>query len=78
MEEAICNQKRLKVLRERKKADNDMVTRKRLEYRTKRDKAILNLEKVVSIIIDKADQSTFGLPYFISKTKAEREISIRE
>lgn len=60
-----------------KMAHVEMVRRERLEYKKKRDRAILNPEQYCSVIVDGADQSAFGLPHFITKTKSERGHSLK-
>ena len=53
------------------------VQRERLEYKKKRDKEKLQPYKYLSIIIDGADQSGFGLPQFTTSTKASRGHSLK-
>lgn len=48
------------------------VEKERLIDYKKRDVAVLNPNWFSSVIIDGADQSRFGLPHFISKTKDNR------
>ncbi len=55
-----------------KKAHYAMIAQERQEYKRKRDQAIMHPNEVLSFIIDGADQHAFGLPHFISHTKAER------
>lgn len=49
----------------------------RLSYKKNRDRAILDPNKYLSLIVDGADQSAFGLPHFTVKTKAERGHAIK-
>lgn len=55
----------------------EFVTRERREYYKKRDRALLQPEQFCSIIVDGADQSAFGLPQFVTKTKDERGRSLK-
>ena len=54
-----------------------MIADERLEYKKKRDRAILDPSSVWSLIIDGADQTAFGLPHFSSHTKSERGHSLK-
>lgn len=49
----------------------------RLSYKKNRDRAILDPNNYLSIIVDGADQSAFGLPHFTVKTKSERGHAIK-
>ncbi|MEM9681301.1 MAG: hypothetical protein AAF901_13340, partial [Bacteroidota bacterium] len=60
-----------------KKQHMDFVLRERCEYRQKAEKAKLFPSKYLSIIIDGADQSAFGLPHFCSSTKDQRGHSLK-
>lgn len=51
--------------------------RERLEYKKRRDSAILNPLECVSLIVDGADQSAYGLPKFVVKTKVDRGHAIK-
>ncbi len=64
-------------IRRRRKAHIEFVAKERLEYKKKRDRAIIDPTKYASIILDGADQSRFGLPHFTTSTKAERGHSIK-
>ncbi len=55
-----------------KRAHYAMIADERLEYKRKRDTASLNPQEAWSIIIDGADQTAFGLPHFVTKTKSQR------
>ena len=55
-----------------KKSHNSFVSRERLYYKMKRDKASLHPAEQWSIIMDGADQSAFGIPHFVEKTKGQR------
>ena len=52
-----------------KKKHNDVVIAERAVYYAKQQLAIHNPERYLSIIIDGADQSAYGLPYFVEKSK---------
>lgn len=49
-----------------------MIWRERLEYKKRRDSAILNPSEYLSLIIDGADQSAYGFPHFAANTKVDR------
>ncbi len=65
------------LLRRRKAEHNDYIARERREYKKKRDKAKLQPDQFLSIIVDGADQSAFGLPHFMVKTKDDRGHSLK-
>lgn len=69
--------KLLQLLRQKKREHLDHIARERREYKKKRDKAKLQPERFLSIIIDGADQSAFGIPHFIVKTKDDRGHTIK-
>ena len=50
----------------------DFIAMERLEYQKKRDRARLNTNECLSIIIDGEDQSAFGLPQFTTCVKSQR------
>lgn len=54
-----------------------MISRERMEYKMKRDKAILYSNVACLIIINEADKSAFGRARFVYKTKAEGTHSIK-
>jgi len=56
----------------RKKAHYNFITEERMEYRRKRDIAALTPNTAWSVIIDGADQTSFGLPHFTTHTKSQR------
>ncbi len=64
--------KTLAILRQQKAEHNELIGRERREYKKKRDKARLQPTQYLSIIVDGADQSPFGLPHFMIKTKDDR------
>lgn len=72
MKRAVTNFESTNPILAQKKAHYAMIAEERQEYKRKRDMAILNPTEVLSCIIDGADQRAFGLPHFISHTKAER------
>lgn len=74
MEEIVHNQQCLNVLRKQKNAHEDMVICERGGYKNQKDKAILNPEEVVSIIVDEDDQSAFELPHCITNAKIRKTI----
>ena len=60
------------------KADDEQVIRaERQMYYDKRRKAKLNRDEYMSIIIDGADQSAYGLPYFYQSSKATEGPKVR-
>lgn len=48
------------------------MTAERDEYTERRTKAQSSPKQNLSMVVDGADQSTFGLPHFSKKTKAEK------
>ncbi len=50
----------------------------RAEYARNRMKAMDNPSKVLSVIVDGADQSKFGIPRFLEKSKSEKGYSIKQ
>lgn len=74
---AVLNRVSTMDLKERKSAHLRMVWQERLQYKKNRDRAILQPSQYMSMIIDGADQSAFGLPHFTVKTKNERGHSIK-
>lgn len=75
--EAICKFKQTSDIMKQKEAHNRFIHTERMAYKLKRDKAILNPSEQWSVIIDGADQSAFGLPHFVEKTKAQRGHSLK-
>lgn len=69
---AIVNGLCPKKLMEEKANHKKWVRKERLEYMKRRDKAVLHHDHYCSIIVNGADQSAFGLPNFVAKTKTER------
>ena len=57
-------------LLERRKLHIEMVSRERREYQKKCEQAALFPSRFTSLIVDGADQSSYGLPHFIVNTKA--------
>lgn len=57
-------------LKSRKRAHIQAVMKERLEYRKKREKAMLHPRRYISFIIDGADQSAFGIPHFCTNVKS--------
>lgn len=55
----------------------EIVARERRFYKKKRDEAILDRSRYMSIVIDGADQSAYGLPHFCVHTKAEPGMAIK-
>lgn len=43
----------------------------------KQDKAVVSPEKLSSIIVDSQDQSTFGLPHSVTKSKDDRGTAVK-
>lgn len=64
-------------IKRRKHDHNEMIGRERRYYKKKRDHAILLPREHVSIIVDGADQSAFGLPHFTTVTKDTRGHSLK-
>ncbi len=69
--------KNLPILRRQKADHNHLIAKERREYKKKRDKARLQPNNYLSIIVDGADQSAFGLPHFMIKTKDDRGHSLK-
>lgn len=59
------------ILRDRKR-HHDFVARERRAYFMNQERAILTPDQAMSIIMDGADQSAFGLPHFTTITKDTR------
>ena len=58
---------------ERLKAEHyDLVAKERQAYKMNKDKSLLNPSEYMSIVVDGADQSAFGLPHFVNITKDTR------
>lgn len=57
------------ILRQKKLKHNEAISKKRREYTKKGDQARLQPNQFLSIIVDGAYQSAFGLPHFMIKTK---------
>ncbi len=60
-----------------KSKHNEYVRAERLSYALRRDRARLNPSEKLSIIVDGADQSAFGLPHFVSSVKSVRGHSLK-
>lgn len=71
------NYKNLALLRRQKVEHNELIAQERREYNKKRDKARLQPDQYLSNIVDGADQSAFGLPHFMVKTKDDRGHSLK-
>ncbi len=69
--------KNLAIYRRQKAEHNELIAKERREYKKKRDKARLQPDQLLSIIVDGADQSAFGLPHFMIKTKDDRGHSLK-
>ena len=69
--------KRKEILKRQKKEHNESIARERREYKKKKDKARLQPTEYLSMIVDGADQSAFGLPHFVIKTKDDRGHSLK-
>ncbi len=50
----------------------EFVRKERLEYQAKKDRGRLESVNYLSVILDGADQSTFGMPHFTTNTKSQR------
>ena len=74
---AILSRKSTEDLKDRKTAHLHMVWEERLQYKKKKERAMLQPSDYLSMIVDGADQSAFGLPHFSVETKAERGHSIK-
>ena len=59
-------------VKDRRKKHIQFVARERMEYQKKKDRARTHSNDYLSIIIDGADQSAFGLPHFTTSTKSQR------
>lgn len=74
---AVVHRKPTDELKYQRKRHLDYIRRERLEYKKNRDRAILEPNSCISLIIDGADQSAFGLPHFTTKVKSERGHSLK-
>ena len=72
LREAILQGRDTSTIKEQRKLHLDFVFRERMEYHIKKDRARLNGSEYLSIIVDGADQSAFGLPHFTTKNKSQR------
>ncbi len=54
-----------------------MVSDERMEYQMKRDRTRLEPSSYCSVIVDGADQSSYGLPHFTTKTKSTKGESLK-
>lgn len=72
IEDAVTMGKDATLLRKQKTAHREFIQLERREYKKKRENAILHPGHYCSIIVDGADQSAFGLPHFMVKTKNAR------
>ena len=61
----------------RKNKHLDFINRERMMYTLRRDRARLDPSSFLSIIIDGADQSAFGLPHFTTSVKTARGHSLK-
>ncbi len=77
MKNAILKGQNMEQLLSRKESHLKMVRDERMEYQKKRDRARLHPSEYCSIIVDGADQSAFGIPHFITKTKEQKGISLK-
>lgn len=64
-------------LKEQKRSHRLLIEMERREYKKKREQAMLHPDRYCSIIMDGADQSAFGLPHFMVKTKDVRGHSLK-
>ncbi len=71
IKEAVSKRQNTKELIRQKAEHIADIKRERLEYKKKRDNAVLHPSEYKSVIIDGADQTAFGLPHFTVKTKAQ-------
>ncbi len=69
--------KSLALYRRAKAEHNELIAKERREYKKKRDRAMLQPDQYLSVILDGADQSAFGLPHFMVKTKDDRGHSLK-
>ena len=60
-----------------KKAHYDLVATERQAYKMNQDNAKLNPSEYISVVIDGADQSAFGLPHFVTITKDTKGHSLK-
>jgi len=60
-----------------KRKHNEMVSRERQEYLRKCEQSILYPSQYMSLIVDGADQSSFGLPHFTFSTKNTKGHSLK-
>lgn len=77
IKQAIREKRSTKELVEQKRAHLSFIARERLEYKKKRDMSKQESSRYLSLIIDGADQSAFGLPHFTVKTKSQTGHAIK-
>lgn len=77
LKEVVDHCKLSSVPRTRNSAHVSMVMEEQLQNRENQDKAIVYPENFSLIIIDRADQSLFGLPHFLIKAKDVRGKEIK-
>ncbi len=75
--EAVKNSLPVDDIKRRRRLHLEFIKRERLEYKKKRDEAIIEPDSYLSIIVDGADQSAFGLPHFTTSTKAQKGHSLK-
>lgn len=75
--DAFCNRQETRILKDQKRLHHEFIRRERLEYQSKRERAILYPADYLSLVIDGADQSAFTLPHFAVKTKEQRGVGIK-
>lgn len=75
--DAIVKSLPTKHILEQKARHDAFISRERMAYTVKRDRARLEPSSYLSIIIDGADQSAFGLPHFVTSVKSARGHSLK-
>lgn len=77
IQHAITNRIDATELRRQKAVHREMIQKERREYKKKRDNAVVYPDRFCSIIVDGADQSAYGLPHFVVKSKDARGHSLK-
>lgn len=65
----VTNATRMSEIQNARKAHYDLVATERQAYKINQDNAKLNPSEYMSLVLDGADQSAFGLPHFVTITK---------
>ncbi len=75
--DAIINGRCTEDIRKQRKKHLNFIAAERLAYQTKKNRGRLQSSNYLSIIIDGADQSAFGLPHFTTTPKSQRDHALK-